>query len=99
MKKHEKWKERIALRPNSITTRIETEKLKPYCFEGVHFKTEFHYNKDWNLQTYFPMWGLLCNFKTEFHYNKDWNVDVPPDAVTVPAALRPNSITTRIETR
>ncbi len=37
------------------------------------FKTEFHYNKDWNYLMPLTMLSIFFHFKTEFHYNKDWN--------------------------
>ncbi len=37
------------LRPNSITTRIETNATLVFTDKTGNFKTEFHYNKDWNL--------------------------------------------------
>ena len=36
------------------------------------FKTNFHYNKDWNLIKELNT-EAIAGFKTNFHYNKDWN--------------------------
>ncbi len=63
----------------------------------VRFKTEFHYNKDWNSAILFSN-TLILPFKTEFHYNKDWNSFAISPTISFKLALRPNSITTRIET-
>ena len=43
---------------------------------GWHiFKKQFHYNKDWNFNSWANTLGASQVFKKQFHYNKDWNCD------------------------
>ena len=81
---------------NNKDWNFEFQRLNHYFLEIS--QTEFQNNKDWNLFCVFQGLELSCS-QTEFQNNKDWN-DATAEAISKQYGThRPNSKTTRIETR